>query len=604
MNPARRRIAAVVAFGLMGGLLAAAPAGATVSSSTITSPADGAGVLVDADTGASNLFVKGTTPGAAAGDKVDLRCYRDADQTVSSPLATGIPVGTGSFAANVSLTGVPALTCRLQAVPAGLTPKGGAAKMFAGPVIVISNRASSWSTTNGNLWDFYVFSGSTSASFDFHSLGYCPIIDSFLTDPSTAHSNVLFWCNPALGPDNAILPDPSTRPGLQVDGRNAYLPGNVFDPNTKHVSALNDEKGFHPLTYSPAFDLGQGAVTITETDFAMACDAPDGYPPTPSMCPSLHDAGVRIDQTTALQPGGQVVRVTQRLSSSDGNPHLVDLLFKQQLRAPTSGASPGIEFPGQASSASHAKPDSFMAFPPAPSSIFAIADQAGTPSLSNPVGAITYKRPPTSADFNSPTGDQTASFLMHYKDNVPASGSVVYDWSFSQAANTTALGQLELRERDRMQAPTVTIEHPPDRAIARNSRILVAGRATDNVGVASLTVAGIPVTVGPSGSFSVLVKLRPGPNKITATATDAAGNTTSGTVSVGFRVPPCKVPKLKGKTLAAAKLALTSAHCAAGRVTNKRSASVRRGRVLAQGLKAGTTHRTGTRVSLVISRGR
>jgi hypothetical protein len=245
-----------------------------------------------------------------------------------------------------------------------------------------------------------------------------------------------------------------------------------------------------------------------------------------------------------------------------------------------------------------------MAFPPAPSSIFAIADQAGTPSLSNPVGAITYKRPPISADFNSATGDQTASFLMHYKDSVPASGSIVYDWSFSQAANSTALGQLELRERDRMQAPTVTIAHPRDRAIARNSRIKVAGRATDNVGIASLTVAGIPVTVGPTGGFSVLVKLRPGRNKITATATDGAGNATSATVTVEFRVAPCKVPELRGKTLAAAKRALASARCAAGKITKKRSASVRQGRVLAQAPKAGTTHRTGTRVSLVISRGR
>jgi beta-lactam-binding protein with PASTA domain len=74
-------------------------------------------------------------------------------------------------------------------------------------------------------------------------------------------------------------------------------------------------------------------------------------------------------------------------------------------------------------------------------------------------------------------------------------------------------------------------------------------------------------------------------------------------VRVNYVPRPCNVPKLTGKTLSAAKLALTRAHCALGKVTQRRARQVRQGRVISQGLKAGTSHKPLTRVSLVISRG-
>ena len=42
----------------------------------------------------------------------------------------------------------------------------------------------------------------------------------------------------------------------------------------------------------------------------------------------------------------------------------------------------------------------------------------------------------------------------------------------------------------------------------------------------------------------------------------------------------CKVPALKGKTLAAAKKALKKANCAVGTVTNKPSSKVAKGKVI------------------------
>jgi Tol biopolymer transport system component len=66
----------------------------------------------------------------------------------------------------------------------------------------------------------------------------------------------------------------------------------------------------------------------------------------------------------------------------------------------------------------------------------------------------------------------------------------------------------------------------------------------------------------------------------------------------------CVVPKLAGKTLAAARTALRRANCKTGKVTRVKSQKVRRGRVISSRPKAGTTRPDGAAVALVVSRGR
>lgn len=66
----------------------------------------------------------------------------------------------------------------------------------------------------------------------------------------------------------------------------------------------------------------------------------------------------------------------------------------------------------------------------------------------------------------------------------------------------------------------------------------------------------------------------------------------------------CVVPKLKGRTLKVAKARLLKAGCRVGRVTRRTSAKFKRGRVVSQKVKAGTRRSSGTKVALVISRGR
>jgi hypothetical protein len=77
--------------------------------------------------------------------------------------------------------------------------------------------------------------------------------------------------------------------------------------------------------------------------------------------------------------------------------------------------------------------------------------------------------------------------------------------------------------------------------------------------------------------------------------------TTSGTQRApAAATPRCVVPKLKGRTLAAAKRALKRAGCRAGKVSKRRSRK-HAGTVLAQSKRAGRRLARGTRVRLVVA---
>jgi hypothetical protein len=66
----------------------------------------------------------------------------------------------------------------------------------------------------------------------------------------------------------------------------------------------------------------------------------------------------------------------------------------------------------------------------------------------------------------------------------------------------------------------------------------------------------------------------------------------------------CVVPNLKGKKLAAAEKAITQAHCAVGKVKKARSSHVKSGKVISQNPTAGKSLPVGSKVGLVVSKGK
>lgn len=77
----------------------------------------------------------------------------------------------------------------------------------------------------------------------------------------------------------------------------------------------------------------------------------------------------------------------------------------------------------------------------------------------------------------------------------------------------------------------------------------------------------------------------------------------SGTPSKGrARKAGCRVPRVRGKTVKAAKRAIRRSRCKVGKIKRNRSKSVRRGRVVSQSPKAGTRRPKGAKVKMTVRR--
>jgi hypothetical protein len=164
--------------------------------------------------------------------------------------------------------------------------------------------------------------------------------------------------------------------------------------------------------------------------------------------------------------------------------------------------------------------------------------------------------------------------------------------------------------------------------------VLVATVGTNDGTNISLTRDGRPVTEIAAGTYTIQVRDRsrfhnfhlsgPGVNLSTRVAfvgtvtwtvkltegiytfvCDPHASIMNGTFGVG-RAPPapvCKVPRVIGKRLATARRLIVRARCRVGRVRRARSRRPS-GRVLSQRPRAGVRRARGTRVNLVVSRGR
>jgi hypothetical protein len=123
-----------------------------------------------------------------------------------------------------------------------------------------------------------------------------------------------------------------------------------------------------------------------------------------------------------------------------------------------------------------------------------------------------------------------------------------------------------------------------------DSDLSVSFRATGKC-----TVRGVRVHLTGSGSCTV-----------TASQPGDANYNVAEDVSQGFSIakPVCSVPKVTGKRLAAAKVAIAQSHCRVGGLTYAASRKTAKGRVVSQSRRPERTLPANTKIGLVVSRGR
>jgi hypothetical protein len=238
---------------------------------------------------------------------------------------------------------------------------------------------------------------------------------------------------------------------------------------------------------------------------------------------------------------GRVATVVQSFSSTDGAAHRLDLLENNdffhrsgdgELDFPWTGAgmqpytTVGQVLPGPSGSGPGA---------------FFVNGSAATPdgSETSPQGEVTFSNAPSSETIVATTNNsQHFSWVeLHYSLTIPSGGSVPLGFSYSNGYDAGLLAA-DAAAAERAFRPAVAISAPRSGIDTSQPSVTVSGSVADATGVRSLAVNGSAVSIGPGGTWSAPVALRPGANTITAQATNVFGNATQAQETVVYVPAP------------------------------------------------------------------
>jgi hypothetical protein len=524
-------VGALSLLALIGGPVASA--GATVTASHITSPADPAYVLYDQSTQTSEsvlLTVTGTTTGTG---NVDVRCYYGKEAGSYRTLAAAVEPVANVFSVEVKAKSLYHGPCVLRAVPSGdkEAHEPGSASPFQGPRVTTSEF--DFFTEGSSDYGYELEANTLASNLDIESAGDCGLDYSNLFAPtSLAESDHLFDCSGAL-----YQYDPATekRSETQVDGVNAYGPANAhWVQNALGVTI----PGAPQVKVTKTFEAG--LATIHETDPIVECAPEAVVPPTTKSCTEFVPAGVQLERTWQTSDGGQVASMTDRWSATDGKAHELNALYDQEtVNAAKEGGA--YEFPGTGKFSPTAKGQA-VALPAGPGAIYYKEDAAtiGSGDGQHPQGAIVYDRAPSgplSVYRSTEAKEGYNGFEMPYRGTIPATGAYTLQMAFIQAYALSEVQSLT-EAVSAGYSPTLSIASPPNGASVSTASVTVTGTASDVMGAPSLTVAGKAVEVGAGGAWSTSVALNIGANTITAVAKNELGLSTEKSITVTYTPPP------------------------------------------------------------------
>ncbi|HEY2182669.1 MAG TPA: PASTA domain-containing protein [Gaiellaceae bacterium] len=582
-----RIVGAALATTLAVGCLVVTPAaGAAITASQITSPANPSFFIADEDAAAQTFTISGTTSGGSpASDKVDIRCYFAG---TSVKVKGNVPLNSnGSFSiAAADLNELLELTCQLRAVPAGTNPAD--LTPFSGPVVGVGARESSkigGGPNDGKAYDYALDAQQLTAAFDYASLGSCGLHNGFLYDASHANTTVTFACNAGLG--RADSPTTPTRSELQVDSANAYAPTQAFFVNSGAA-------GLPALTDTYAVDKATGDVVIRETDPIVTCSTAT-YPPTTSSCATFVSTGVTNERTITQDHDGHISWITDVFKSTDGKAHALDLLWdnsEQFFGASGDSSKLEYEFPGDNSFSTHATGANFS-LPTSPGAIFIRMHGAADGETGTGQGAMVYDRTATAAKFTSVT-TLGSEFTLHQTGKVPAGGSTRFRFAYVQDYQAALVGA-RAKTASALFLNPITVSKSGKGAVTSSPAGIACGKTCTH-GYAYATSVTLKAKAARGSKFSGWSGTCKGSHRCKVTTNDSL------TVRATFVLRPCVVPNLVGKTLDAAKAAIKKAFCPVGKVKTVASSRAK-GEVLSQKPKHGKKLKQHAKISVVVSKG-
>jgi hypothetical protein len=450
----------------------ASPASATVTTSNIATPSDPAFVVADVNL-PGNTTVSGTSDGTT-GDAVDIRCYYGAASFVT--FANNVAVdASGNFSKSdftLLLEGglAPIPSCVLRAVPHGDTSdqRPGSASSFTGPFVGNGSRFSNTVSGGGNDGTAYDFDREQAAQRGLVALNAA-------SDLGIASANL--WTQPLLDPSQGIWFGNAyfffkssfepTRSELRVDGADAYGPASAFFA----FPEAQTEPGFPTLGYSDSLNLASGDLTVDDTEPMVICSpAPATYPPSAGSCSSFATAGIMLHRTVTTTNSGRVTGIVDRWSSTDGKPHLLDVLYENDQESDDAGgigaANDGAYlFPWRDGTYTGYPTDSDFGGPPAgPASFFykTRADVAAGGDDVHPFGAVTFQSPPEAFHFLRGTSDVSYSALtLRYVRAIPATGECALRFAYSDDFSKASVDSLAASAESALGGASDICQPPP-----------------------------------------------------------------------------------------------------------------------------------------------
>jgi uncharacterized delta-60 repeat protein len=113
----------------------------------------------------------------------------------------------------------------------------------------------------------------------------------------------------------------------------------------------------------------------------------------------------------------------------------------------------------------------------------------------------------------------------------------------------------------------------------------------------------VTTPIGPGGDDAKALVLQPD-GKLVAAGYSWNGSNYDFALARYLGKDVCVVPRVKGKILVAARRAIVKAHCSVGKVTRAFSSKVKKGRVISQKPQAGKRLGAGSKVKLMVSKGK
>ena len=535
-------------FTLLAVLGLAAPAGAAVTTSSITTPSASpffspfVNKSLPGNDPLRQFTVAGTADGAD-GDLVDIRCANrqaNGDLGYTTP-AQNVAVTGGAFSVQATLPGESA--CRLTAVPGGTSPVDLAP--FAGPAHF--GAETSTETVGGIgpnaalVRSYFSATSSPTMEADFVSIGDggAPY-DMAPIDASGAlpqYAEYLFYANAALYA--ASTKTGETRSQIRVDGINAFVP----DAATDLYAGAATASGLPGVTIeSTTFDPVTRDITQVVTEPVVTCPTDGGANVTAATasaatCGSFRPSGVAIRRTIAIRNATRSVETTDRWVSTDGTAHAIDVLYDQEQDT-TSPKVNGYRFPwvDGATSKTRAVGDEIAPPPGRVSTIFVKSDvdsPADDPRWTQ--GSLTMAPRPDLIRFT-----QTNRFELGFKRTVPATGALTIEQRYTIGTKSADVAAQAQTMEQRAAAGLAIAITSPTQVSGYDPSYAVSGSTSAVSGLKSVLVNGTAVAPKADGTWSTTVTLKPGANPLSATVTDDTGDSSSTSASVTFTPGPAQ----------------------------------------------------------------